>query len=346
MLHIAAFRFNTEQHSLFLSKLVLSPTVNKETFYRITGHQQTIWTMGVPSVNFIGLDWQKLLHEHEFCTSLIEISEPIINLYFSYLAAPDPSSKIKFDPIRLLHNSPLQLNVKDVSIKNATINYTELNDQSIKTGTLTAEKINAHANNIVNIKSLIAANNTCSIKANALIQHKSPATASMLLSLDDSLGEFTINGALKDLDAFQVSDLAESLNLLKIDSLHLSGFNVQVHGNQNSTHEEQTVLYTGLKVELKKRKDSGLKTKPMLTLAAETFFVYPSNPTPGKPPRFAITDMRRDTQRAFVSMIVENVKCGTKKIVIKNEEIVPLKKDKNEIRPPKGFFRKLFGKNQ
>ncbi len=355
------FYFNTDKKQLSIKDLVIAPIVNRETYYQITGNRGTICNIIIQQTDITDFDSKRLIHTGEFYASALTITNPAIGLYYNYLIQYHPENMIHIDPHQLLNNLPVKINIGAISVNNASVIYTELSEKSRQEGVLSFDKINSHANRLTNMDNVISKNGSFIVKGSGVLFHKSKITASFSLALYDTLGAFTVDARAENINAPEIRKAASALTLLKVDSLQLSRMYGHIKGNQNYTQSELTILYTNLKIELQKTdRNANLKTKPGISLIANTFFVYTDNPMPGGQVRSASTYMPRDPTIPFFPTIVKNIKKGTKKILTKHEKIVAAltnpdaggkqekqeKQVKQEKQKKKGFFKRLFGKKE
>ena len=121
------FHFNSDQMQLNINDLVIAPIVNRETYYVIKGHRATILNLKIARINATGFDGRKLIHSAGFCASDVTITDPAMGLFYNYLIKSRPENMMGLDPHQLLHKSKVKLNIKNISVNNGSLVYTELN---------------------------------------------------------------------------------------------------------------------------------------------------------------------------------------------------------------------------
>lgn len=340
---IRSLYFNTAKGLLSLQNISVDPTVSKAEYYRIVGHRTTICNASVSTVQFIDFKWQQLIHNNKLRSAAIHLTNPSVALYFSYLPPSRPANVVQYDPPIMIRVMPLKLDIPDMTIHNGHVTYTELNEVSMQEGKLDLSKIDCSVSNVTNIDTVIGRNNKLVARASGKVYNTSDMSAVFTVILSDTSGAFNIHANIKNVHASQINQVTRPLSLLQIDSLQLHTVNVTVDGNKNYTHSQLSMLYNNLKIKVEKPvADDKLKSKPIISFLANTFFVYSDNPMPNGQARTADTYLPRDVTTAFMPMIVKNVRQGMNKIMVRHEKLVAEitndKTAKKEKHKRKGLF--------
>jgi len=338
-----SFYFNTAKEVLSLQNISVAPTVSRTEYYRMVRHRTTICNASVSTMQFVDFKWQQLIHNNKLRCAAIHLTNPSVALYFSYLLPSRPANVVKYDPPIIIRAMPLKLDISDIIIHDGHVTYTELNEVSMQEGKLDLSKINCSVNNVTNIDTIIGRNNKLVAKANGKVYNTSDMSAVFTIVLSDTSGAFNIHANIKNVYASQINQVTRPLSLLQIDSLQLHTVNVAVDGNKNYTHSQVSMLYNNLKIKVEKpAAEDKLKSRPVISFLANTFFVYSDNPMPNGQLRTADTYLPRDVTTAFMPMIVKNVRQGMNKIMVRHEKLVAEitndKTAKKEKHKRKGLF--------
>jgi hypothetical protein len=340
--------FITQGDSLSLKNLKIAPVVNRELFYQRVGHQKEIYNLSFPSIQLVNFSWKRLLLDKVLFASAVNITNPSLDIFFSRLYAPSKQSKVGKFPHQLLRKMPLKMDIQTLNLSNGHFKYTEVNDKTKRSGSLLFDNITGAITNITNIDSLIALNKHCIIKMQGKFMRTSDMAATFNLLLSDTLGYFTVDGYIKDLNANQITEQAKALALAEVTSMHVSRMDMHVEGNQNYGKGNFTMLYDDLNVTLQKLDSAQhMKKRGFLSFLANTAILYPANPMPGKDIRRVSTSMERDPYKSFFSLIWKNIYQGAQETALRNPNIVNLLKgnnSKNNTGKKKGLLGKIFNK--
>lgn len=351
-----AVYFNSDAQKLRLHHLATRPIVDKATFYRILGHRATIWNTHSTLAEFTGFNWRQLVCSNTLSVSRIDVTGPRIDLYFSYLIHSRPSNMVSSDPPRVFLQSPLKVNIGSINVNKGHLKYTELNEKSLRHGSIFIDNISAHGTNLTNISSIIAKQSEFKAHAEGTLLRRSKMALTLKLSLADIKGNYTLEGHAKGISAQQIRETAEAMSLLRVDSLQVQKIDFYIMGNQDYSRATLHMIYSGFKGEMLKAKDPPvLKTKHITSLIANTFFIYKENPEEGKPARVANTYLQRDVTSPYLSPIIKNLKVAAKEIIIKHPGLVAtitndkdlksqdsLTNDKDVKKKKGNFFQRLF----
>lgn len=339
--------FVTQGDSLSLENLKIAPLENREAFYQKVGHQKEIYNLNFPSIKLVNFSWKKLFLEKVLYASTVNVTDPSLDIFLSRLYAPNRQSKVGKYPHQLLRKMPLKMDIQTLNLINGHFKYTEVNDKTKRAGSLLFDGISGAITNITNIDSLIEKDKHCIIKMRGKFMHTSDMAATFNLLLSDTLGFFTVDGYIKNLNANQITEQAKALALAEVSSFHLSRMDMHVEGNQNYGKGDFTMLYEDLNITLQKLDSARhMKKRGFLSFLANNAILYPANPMPGKDVRKVSTAMKRDPYKSFFSLIWKNIYQGAQETALRNQKIVNLLKgnnSKNNI-GAKGIIGRLFKK--
>ena len=346
--------FSTETSLLSLEQFNITPLVNHDEFYRLTGHRVTIFEIGIPSATFTGIDWKSLLNKKELLVGVVDLSKPDISLYFSYLPPSKPKNLVYLDPYELLRHFPVPLNISHINVTGASIKYTELNDKSKKEGTITFQQVSGQGKNATNIPLAVEKNKFFTFSGTGVLLNQSPFDAVVRFYLPDTAGPYTISAHIANVTGSEIRPAASAMALIKVDSLDMMGMEAHLDGNRFYINSELTVRYKNLKLDLEKPDGDGkLKEKKFETFVARSFVLLRDNPMPGGRVRSAVTKQQRNEETCFFPTIVKNIKSGTKEILARHGQIVgaitndTLASTSHLEKPKKqNFLRKLFSKKK
>lgn len=347
--------FESLKDSAALSGVSINAIVNKREFYRRTGKQIDKFDVKLPEVKLSRLNWRKLLYGGELNAEEITIKNAVFSDYFSRLAPPNMESKYGKYPSQLLQKIKFPINIRHITLTNATGSYTEVSNVTKKPGTLLFTHTNGDITNITNMEDAIKVDKNCVVKLRGKFMHRSDIAATFNFLLTSKNGAFSVSSYLKDVNAEQINKTAQALALAEIKSLHISRMDVSITGNERYAKAHLKLLYEDMKIKLQKMNKDSTESKRMgfLSFLANNILLYPANPMPGNDVRIANTYIARDKYKSFFNLIWKNIFEGTIKTAARNDDIIELlqKKDTakqeaadSEDDDPQGLFESIFNK--
>ncbi len=341
-----AFYTNTADKHLRLTNVTIEPPMDNVTFYKRLGHRTTVCRFHGPLVDIAGFDWTGVLHNKTIAASKAVFDAPRLALYFNYLIPSHPGNMLEQDPHMLLLKAGMHINVPEINIHTANIKYTELNEDTKREGTIYFDHVEGHITNLTNIQSVIARHPDLAVTASGLVLGKSAMSASMKISLTDSMGRFAITGDASDVYAAEVRQPIRIMAEIEIDSLQIHKIHVHISGNRDTSRSVLDVRYNDLKAKLLRvRADDSIVRMPVVSFVANTFFVFSDNPMHGKDLRVTTTFLRRDVTWPYFGTILKNIKLGAKHTVTRDPKLVDaitktLSKKKQVLKSIENLFRK------
>jgi len=315
--------FSSNSNSIKLKDLTIAPLMRRDEFYQKIGHQKEIYNLHFPEIEIVDFNWKKLISDVQLHASVVNVTNPSVDIFFSTIPTPDTGSRVGNFPQQLLQKWGWNVSFNRINIKNAHIKYSELSQETHKTGIVVFDNIHGSLTNVTNIDSLMHINKHCVIKLSGKCMQTSPIDVIFDLVLPDKFGYFTMDGSMKNLDAKQIAAPSLALAMADIKSFHLQEMKMHVEGNQNYSKGSFSFQYTNLSMELEKmNKDSKISAMPTLSWMTNKLFVFPDNPMPGKDVRTETTYLERDKQKSFFILIWKNIYIGAQESAVRNKHLL------------------------
>ena len=317
--------FSSTGKSVKLKDVTIAPLMRRDEFYQKIGHQKEIYNLHFPEIEIVDFNWKKLISDVQLHASVVNVTDPSIDIFFSTIPTPDTGSRVGNFPQQLLQKWGWNVSFNSINIKNAHIKYSELSQETRKTGIVVFDGVHGSLTNVTNIDSLMNINKHCLIKLSGKCMQTSPIDVSFDLLLPDKHGYFTMDGSMKDLDAKQIAAPSLALAMADIKSFHLQEMKMHVEGNQNYSKGVFVFRYTDLSMELEKmNENSKISAMPILSWATNKLFVFPNNPMPGKDVRTETTYLERDKQKSFFILIWKNIYLGAQESAVRNKRLLEI----------------------
>jgi hypothetical protein len=190
-------------------------------------------------------------------------------------------------------------------IKRVTVTYSEFNNQSQQTGTVSFNNTSGHIYNITNNKDALAKNSKSTIDLDSYFMNRGKLHVDFTLDLVDHDAAFSYKGFLGPMDLQSLNPATMPLAMVKITDGTLKQFSFDIKSNSHTAGGQLELLYNNLKIKvLKPDSTYGFKNKLFASLYANIFIIKHDNPDkPGDAPRtFHITYVRPDSVTFFGSI--------------------------------------------
>lgn len=346
----SAVNFQTENNTLRLTGLNIAPLYAKEEYYRRIGVQLEMYTIHLPVVEFHGFNWKQLTAHNTLYASSMDLESPKIETYLSRFPPPNTQSRLETFPHQMLKKLKMRVNIRKVNVRDGYVKYTELNKQTNMEGVVAFDGIHGSIANVTNMPDVLKKNSHATAQLSGRYKGKSDVTTSWDLNLADPNGAFTLNGTLSNMDASDISEDSKALDMIAIRSLHVDKMDIQLHGNNTESSSTFTMLYNNLDVELEKfNKHGQMDDKDVSTWMTNHIYIFKQNPMPDDAVRTVTTSVPRDRMRSFFSAIWANIREGTDKTVIKDQQLAEKQAEGEDGHSRKkgavkAFFKSIFKK--
>lgn len=229
---------------------------------------------------------------------------------------------------------PGYLNIDSLEVREGHITYTEHAQKAQEPGSVSFTEVKATIYNISNDSIYKTKEAFITMKAEALLMGKSKMNVLLKAKLYDSSNTFTLKGMLAPMKVKDLNPILEKNAFLNANTAMIDKVNFNLTGNDTKATGELTILYRGLDITIKDKRDhdsSGIKEQFFSFIVNKG--AWDANPLPSKEVRVGIIDFERDTTKFIFNYWLKSILTGVKSSVIKE----PVRK--------KSFLQKIFGGN-
>ncbi len=202
-----------------------------------------------------------------------------------------------------------------VRVKKITVYYTEFNQKSNKTGTISFNNTSGRFINITARPAALQQNNTCNVDLVTYFMNRGKLNVHFLFNLTDKDHSFAYKGTLGGMDLKDVNPAIRPLTMVKINSGSLKQLDFDIRANQAGSHGTVRVLYNNLNISLLKEDTmlNSLQTKAIPSLFANIFIIKHDNPDkPGDAPRVTNVTYTRSGETPFFKFVWQGLLDGLK----------------------------------
>jgi len=339
--------FESSPNSITLKNVAVR---HMEDVERSTGHMLESYNFDCPAIEVDNFNWKKLLHNDVLIASNIHTTDPFLEVHYQRNNFSPSTDRMGKYPHQLIREF-IKTYIGALTIENGRIEYNEPYDKG-EEALFQFDNISGSFNNITNIDRFVKRDDTCIVKLEGRFMHKSPVKATFHLSLSDTMGRFSVDGYVNNLNGNDISKQAAAFTFAKVTSFHLRHMECHVEGDQSYAQGNYTMLYNDLKISLLKFKsDEREKKKGPFSFLADAAILYPDNPMKGEAPRTTSTQLRRNPNNGFLFLIWQNIYLGAQKTAVRSDKMIALAggttdtKGKDEPKK-RNIFQRLFGKKK
>ncbi len=294
------------KHTITAKQVGLEPRGNKKEFEKKLSSRKDMLTLKFAEVVCHNINWWSLVNGESFYSQEAHIYKGVISDYLNRSLPSGANAKKNNFPQQLLMQIPLKLNIQKLYVHKVNISYEEYSPQSMQSGTVYFDDVNATLNNITNIPASIKANKLFACSGSGLFMHQIPVTAGFQFNLAKSpTGDFSADIHIAAMDKTIVNPVAEPLGMFTLKSGTIQEATAHIQGDNFKAKAKIIMLYNNLHLTPLKNTDStgNLKKKTLTGFFANTFFIKHANPSPGKSPRNPEVITQRDGKGTFFNFL-------------------------------------------
>jgi len=222
-----------------------------------------------------------------------------------------------------LYNFNSDLKLATVKLGHIDVFYTEFNQKSNRTGTISFNNTGGTFLNITTRPEALQKNNLCKVDLNSFFMNQARFKVSFVFNLTDEDRSYSYKGSLGPLDLQAINPATMPITLLKIQTGTLKQMDFDFTADRYKAKGKLVMLYNDIKVAVLGRDSlfNSLETKPIPTLYINNFILKHNNPNaPGQTPRVAFVTQNRATETPFFKFTWQTLLSGIKPSVGLNEQ--------------------------
>lgn len=254
-----------------------------------------------------------------------------LNLFSNPHAKPKLTDRVRTYPNFGLKELRADLNIDTIDANHINISYTEFNQKSDKTGTITFNNTSGRFLNITTNKAALQKNNICTAQISSYLMNRGKLNVLFTFNLTADNVPFSYKGDLGPMDLPAINPAIMPLGLIKVNTGKLTRFEFDINADNKEAKGRIGLMYTDLKVTVLKADTAHDKLKRMTiaSLFANVMVLKHNNPdNPGEIPRSFDVDYYRPKDFPFFKSIWHTLLTGIKPCVGLNEKMQKDVKDK------------------
>lgn len=309
---ISTNELNISYHDRFLSldSLRLTPKYSKDKHAQIVGKQTDRFDLSLAKLELTGIEFDSLT-EKKIIIDNIKLTHPIAEIYRDKRIARDMSifPKLFQTSVALI---PIPVDVKQVIVDGAMINYQERLEGAAVAGQVIFEQFDITVSGINNDPELIKSGQTMVVDGKAMFMGKAPLAVHMDLPIGNKNELFSYHGSLQAMDAVVMNPMIEHMAFVEAKEGIIHSAKFYGLAKDDTIHGRIEFLYNDLKVAVVKKqneKKKKLRENKFLSALAGTVIIK-NNPIADKPERICKMYFVRDPNKGFFNYIWKAVQSG------------------------------------
>lgn len=327
------YQINNVELSTQTSKLVVRgldiEPVKAEVFFNKTFHDR--FRVHLDSLQLNHFDYQTYHKYRIFNASSMLMNTGSLSITGNPRQAPNKRDRIKSFPNIALRQLNADINIDTLTAYRINISYTEFNQKSNKTGTITFDNTEGHITRITTDKDSLKKNSHCVAHISSRFMNTGKLDFLLDLDLAAADGSFSYKGKLGPMKLQAVNEATMPLALVKFNSGNINHVSFDIKANAKTAHGQLSALYNDLTVTVLKADiaNDRLKHMTIASLFANVMVLKHDNPDEADdPPRIVYVNYYRPDTVAFWGSIWQTLLSGFKPSVGLNQKMQQTVKDK------------------
>jgi hypothetical protein len=240
--------------TLSIRDFKLTPKYSRDEFSKRLKYENDVFTILSELIQLKGLDINAVKFNKQLSLKLIEIDNPLIEIYRDKRLADQPST---YKPLigSLINKIPIEINIDNLSIINARLEYLERVEHGDKPGNIYFDPLFISIYNITNITEKINVLPIMEADISGKLMGQGDIDVKIRFDLASSIDQFAVNGHMGPIDATAINPVTENLLSVKVKSGDIHEVKFHFNANDKSSIGSSEIIYENLKVEVLKAKE-------------------------------------------------------------------------------------------
>lgn len=298
---------NGDRNYTFLSGITYGTTLSKTDFDASLIEEKDHYNIYIDSVQFQNLGLESTGHEDliSFSAQKISIVKPEITIYRNKLLPDSYSKKPMYS--KLLRDSPINIQIDSLQLKDALFTYIEKSKQDNEGGQLELKNLNVDITRLGNTYE-----DDTIVHITTLFMGSAPFEATWNFNVLDPNDVFTFKGELHGLVLEELNKFTQPYADTSLEGImHDIYFNI--YGNGNSSTMDLKCKFNDVSIFLLK---PGKRKKKKLLSALVNVLVSSNSKHRANPFKQVSVHVQRDKTKSSWNYIFKNIEEGMKKVLL------------------------------
>ncbi|SDF33810.1 hypothetical protein SAMN05216464_11643 [Mucilaginibacter pineti] len=275
---IKYLKLSTRTSHLDIEGLHLEPATTNIFFNK--SHSDR-FGIGIDSLQLNNFDFLSYHKYRTITASSLILNGGDINIFTNPNKIKNPSlDKVNSFPNMMVRKIDADIKIDTVRLHRVNIAYSEFNNKSNKTGSISFNNTSGHIYNITTNKEAIAKNNITAVKLTTYFMNRGRLDVGFNFNLTDENAAFSYKGSLGAMNMGVLNQATMPLAMVKITSGTVKQFNFDIQANSKVFKGKVTLLYNDLKVAILKADTANdrFKRQSLISIFANLFVIKHNNP--------------------------------------------------------------------
>jgi hypothetical protein len=325
---IKSLRLSTRTSKLMIEGLDLQPIKAKPFFEKTDADRFDVHLDSLQINHFDYLSYHKY---RMINASRMVLTAGSLNLFSNPKFIQKTTDRVRTYPNFGLKELRADLNIDTIDVKHINVSYTEFNQKSDKTGTITFNNSTGRFLNVTTNKVALEKNNICTVALTSYFMNRGKMDVLFNFNLTADNVPFSYKGSMGPMDLTTLNPAIMPLGLIKVNTGKLTRFDFDINADNTVAKGKISLQYTDLKVTVLKADTANDKLKHMTiaSLYANLLILKHDNPDePGGIPRSFDVVYERPKDFPFFKSIWHTLLAGIKPCVGLNDKVQKDVKDK------------------
>ncbi|MEO5564653.1 MAG: hypothetical protein ABIR18_14500 [Chitinophagaceae bacterium] len=243
------------------------PTLDRDDFLKKRVYQSDYITGRTGSVSIGPFDIARYNKDTILEMGVVTVNDGYLSSYRDK-RQPRQAGDVRLLPAGLLKKISTRLIADTMIIKNAWVDYEEVNEKTNTAGTISIARLNGQITDLRNFD--LAEGDSLTIKANGYLQDTMLIKLQLREAYTDSLGGFLLTGQMGPADITKLNPILISLASAELKSGILDTMSMRVVGREQLAFGEMKMFYHDLKVKITKPGNKRTLLTGLTTFLANT----------------------------------------------------------------------------
>lgn len=307
-------KFNTQNRSLFVSKVSFAPRMSKSEFFKKKGKKTTMAIMKVDSLSFEGLDIARLIDGQKIYAREAKLKNGSVSLYMDLRYPSTPKSQIGNSPHQQIMKLKQSIHVDTVHLDNIDVLYGETSKKYNQEGVITFNSATGVITNVTNDTTILAKDKFMRADLRARVMNSGNLHVIFGFDMLSKNGAHTYKGNLGAMKASAFNRIIKPLLNVEISSGNIRKITFDMAGTDYRNWGDFRFDYDDLKITILSAKDEEGKrsSKGILSFLVNQIIINDSNPDANEVYHKGTVEYKRDPTHSFWKTLWQSLLDGIK----------------------------------
>lgn len=321
-LHFEEAVASTATSSIQVYNFKIIPKLNEATYTDTQGFRKTRIELYIKEANLTHIDFKKLFFEQKLYGKAIDINKIDSKILQNKIHPRDKTKKVKF-PTELVYDIKIPFHFDIVNIRNAEVNYSEIERKSAFKWDINFSNINGKIENLSNDSTYLRKNQFANISLDAIFNNTAKSHFDLTLDYTHILKPFYVKGIFTNYNLKGLNPIISKVAYLEVSNCNLRTLRFVMNGDKDIMSCNVSMLYNNLKVKVLhfNKEENKLEKHGLFTILANHMVLASDNPRKNGKLIKSKFHLKREGLQSFFGFIWRGILRGMKESVGLNDQM-------------------------